>query len=281
MPKELVHKTEFISRKRTELEQQTRAGMKEYGYINPDGKALPQDYLVRVTSLRNEASVISPIQEPLRMKSTSKWDAFIPTSALGNQALQAATGRALLTQAMSRRIWSGSSPLILSLHLQFQAIKDSFMEVTEPVRCLQSMALPSDPSRGQGVQTKKFPAVAMSGGKGIVKAVKGLPLLIPPGPTPFQLNGMLDIGKGIDAFVAKWGGNGDLIIIEWGRLLTFNNVIIQEVSPVIYNMFDPSGNPIKATVDVVFETYEMQTVESLEKAFSKLEWADAQYWHNG
>jgi hypothetical protein len=280
--KELIHTTSFASNTKS-TDMKKRQGISEYGYINPDGKSLPPEYLIRITSMRNKCTVVSPIQEPLKMKSTSKWEPFVPVSALGNQLTQLISGgkRSLITRAQSRRIWTGSSPMQLAINLQFNAVKDPFMEVTEPVRLLQSMALPSDPSKGRGFDVAG--AVSSAAGMNLLEATNKLvdtaPLLIPPGPTPFTVEGMLDMGdagmyEDAEKQTAIAGGlkGGDIIIVEWGRLVTFYNVIIQEVSPTIFNMPGISGDSMKASVDIMFETYEMMTVESLQKAFDKQLW---------
>ena len=280
---ELIHSTSFVDNTKF-TGQPSNQGITEYGYINPDGRALPIDYLMRITSIRNKCTIVSPIQDPIRLRTTSKWDAFVPTSALGNVLAQTITAgrRSLITKASSRRIWMGSSPMQLLLHLQFQAVKDSFMEVTEPIRLLQSMALPSDPSNGKGFDVQGFVNSTMDFNvAGVASALASVPMLIPPGPTPFSAESILNLEgyKTVNDTVEGLKG-GDVLIVEWGRLLTFYNVIIQEVVASPANMIDPSGNPVKASVDVTFETWEMMTVEGLEKVFDKATWAQAQKIHN-
>jgi len=281
--KELIHTTTFNSNLRS-VDQEKNTGIIEYGYINPDGKALPPDYLIKITSIRNNCTIISPIQDSIKMKSTSKWEPFVPTSSLGNILMQTITGgrRSLITKATSRRVWTGSSPMTLSIHLKFQSVKDSFMEVTEPIRLLQSIALPSDPSDGRGFDVNgALKSMKDLNASELREALSTIPLLIPPGPTPFSVRGLVDL-EGFKAIndIVEGADGGDVIMVEWGRLLTFDNVIVQEVTPTIFNMSDPTGNPVKAEVDIVFETYEMMTVQGLEKAFDKATWAKAQKFHN-
>jgi hypothetical protein len=111
----------------------------------------------------------------------------------------------------------------------------------------------------------------------IWKALSTVPLLSPPGPTPFTLEGILNTGsstsgankKVTEMEIREGLKGGDIIIVEWGRLLTFYNVVVKEVTPSIPPVFDKNGDPIKATVNIVFETYEMMTVEALEKTYIK------------
>lgn len=260
----------------------------EYGY-KADGKALPLEYLVKVTSVRNQATVVSPLQDDIMLGVRSFWSPFLPTSLLrtGNIAVQAATGgrRALVTKATSRRIWTGSSPMRLKLKMRFEAVENSLKEVVEPIRLLCAMALPSEPSSGE----ENVPSEAKGLLAGIttelsktaenVATVGGLvPLLRPPGPSPFALQGVLDLRagssmlpsaviEGLSIFDAIRGG--DKIMIELGNFVTFYNVIITEVNNHVPIKFDPNGNPISATISVNFETYEMMTTQDLFNSFRK------------
>ena len=37
----------------------------EYGYISSDGKKIPDEYLVRITSLQNNVTIVAPFQEDI------------------------------------------------------------------------------------------------------------------------------------------------------------------------------------------------------------------------
>jgi len=245
----------------------------EYGYIVADGRKLPPEYLVRITSLRNWCTIIGILQEEVRTRVESRWDPFVPTAMLakGNVLLQAISGgrRSLITKATSRRVWAGSSPMILSLNLKFQAIEDSLNEVVEPCRLLQSIALPSEP--GSAVDWEGLKKDIKAGG--IMKAASKLPALGPPGPSPFTLEGILNTASSLNELtpngIKEGLKGGDKIRVEIGRFLAFDNVIVKEVSVAHHVKPDPSGNPISANVNMIFETYEMMTTESLKEAYNK------------
>jgi len=252
-------------------------GFAEYGYrdISSDGKAIPEEYLVRITSYKHNATIIAPLQEDIVLRVESRWEPFVPTSLLARaniltQAITSST-RSFITQATSRRIWMGSSPMIISLRLRFEAIKDTFAEVVEPSRLLQSIAIPSDPSTnvsdtgeiGKNLKAGKYWDV-----------ISKLPGLKPPGPTPFSWDNLLSGQRSYPTMskseVTSSLHGGDFIMIEVGRFLTFWNVIVRE-SRVNYKVkFDPNGDPISSDVEVVFETYEMPTVEGLQKSYTKV-----------
>jgi len=224
----------------------------EYGY-KPDGKPVPEAYLARITSQRNAASIISPLQEDIMMSVESHWSPFLPTlTANANQFLQLVTGGnvSAITKATTRRIWTGSSPVRLSLRMNFQAVSDPVVEVTEPLRILGSLALPTEIN--------------------YASEKTGLPFLGPPGPSPYKLEGLfrkdiLGMKEGITKMDSLQGG--DKITVEIGQFLTFFNVIVKEVSLTVPIKFDINGNPISAKVSVIFETYEMMTSESFEGSF--------------
>ena len=254
----------------------------EYGYVMPDGDRIPEEYLVRITSYKNNCTVIAPIQEDITLKVESRWEPFIPTSILAsaNLIVQATTAgaRSVITRATTRRMWMGTSPMSLSLRLKFEAIADPFTEVVEQCRLLQAMACPSEPASAQG----DFGGVYDSLKRGQFKeAASKLPGVHPPGPTPFSLAGVLTGQKSYDtmskADVEESAKGGDFIMIELGRFLTFWNVIISTNNVTFKSKFDPNGDPISSEVEVLFETYEMPTVESLKKSYTKFTTSTGSY----
>lgn len=249
------HKANFKANNQTLL-------LSEYGYM-PDGKRVPDAYLVRISSIRSLATVVAPMQEDIMLRVESRWAPFIPTSILSaaNAGVQVVTAghKSLITKASTRRIWQGSSPMVLSLKLKFEAVSDPIREVMEPVRILGSIALPAENN-------------TVSNNASFQAFVNKLPFLGPPGPSPFKITGLLETNKGTKqndiATALDSLQGGDRIMIEFGQCLTFYNVIVREVSPAIPLKFDPDGNFISAVVNVVFETYEMMTAESFSEAFN-------------
>jgi len=225
--------------------------LSEYGYV-ADGKEVPPAYLVKVTSLRNKATIVSPLQEDIMLKVESNWSPLVPSSLLSdaNLLFQAISGSraSVATKAASRRMWVGSTPMRLSLKMRFEAVFDSLTEVLQPLKVLGSLALP----------------VELSVGK------RNVLFLGPPGPSPFKLpTQKTDRGarlKEVESDVNSFQG-GDQILIEVGEFLTFQSVIIREVNLAVPSRFDSSGNPISAEVDLMFETYEMMTAESFRGSF--------------
>jgi hypothetical protein len=251
----------------------------EYGYV-ADGNPTPDEYLVRITSIRNMVSVVGLLQEDITMRVESRWDSFIPTTMLakGNMLLQlvsemkgtAGGPKSLVTKAASRRLWVGSTPMTLSLKLKFEAINDSFKDVVEPCRILQSLALPSEPGRRDVTPAEVSSAYDQ---KGITGVIGLLPTLTPPGPSPFSWEGILTSRKPIDELnitsIIEGSKGGDRIMLQLGKFLRFDDVIVREVSTTYHARMDMFGDPISADIAVVFETYEIPTVQSLEKAYEK------------
>jgi len=237
--------------------------LKNYGYV-ADGKGVPPEYLVRIVSYRNKAVVVGVLQEDISMRVESRWDYILPSSILdpANRAVQLVSGGrwSVITKATSRRLWQGSSPLQLSLNLKFEAVNNPYEEVVQPCKFLQAMALPSNVKISERAGTIIGAKLKSMGGN----------FLSPPGPTPFTTKGLLtkdntrsisDIVKGLES--------GDLIKVDLGRFLSFWNVIVKEVSPVFSTKFSRSGDPISASVNIIFESYEMMTTESLDRSYDK------------
>jgi hypothetical protein len=241
--------------------QETRqpGALVKYGH-SEDGDKVPEAYKVKITSYRNNAKVIGLMQDDIQLKVASSWVPAVPTnaSALGNILVQAITGgsKSLISKTVSRRVWSGTSPIVMSLNLRFEAVNDADREVVEPCRVLQSLALPSEFSGFSENESGEREESLLLG---------------PPGPSPFLLEKYQGDNKTIQDATSWWGEyqGGDLIIVELGGFLTFYNVIVSEVSVQVPPKFTRDNRPIGATVHMTFETYEMPTVESLKSAYSR------------
>lgn len=259
---------------KTVKEKPKPIGLEKFGYV-ADGEGVAPEYLVRITSYRNRCTVVGVLQEDIAMRVESRWDYIVPTAILdlANVAIQAVTSGkwSIITKATSRRIWQGSSPLQISLNLKFNAVEDPYKEVTQPCRLLQAMALPSNIKFEQSWVAARPGTPEAERGK-VKEALRGVAgtFLSPPGPTPFTTKGLFrrDNTRSIDQIVGDLKG-GDIIKIDLGQFLSFWNVIVKEVSPVFHAKFARSGDPVSANVNIVFESYEMMTVETLEKAYDK------------
>jgi hypothetical protein len=208
------------------------------------------------------------MQDKTSFRVTGEWEPFIPNVVQGvlNQVSQMLFKQALISRYTSRRIWKGTSPISITLNLSFNSINDTYNNVVEPVLRLLQMASPSE-------------AGALS---------KYLPVLTPPGPSPFQTDdpsqsstapstgGILgavasDVQKAVNAVnqqpvvqaARNWLNAGDNIYIAIGSYLFFSNVIVKEVQPTFDTAIDINGYPIRSTVSVTFETYEIPTKETL------------------
>lgn len=292
MPTEAeITQSELAGRRLKRKSRRLSYGFKDYGYIYADGEPIPPEYLVRVTSYRNNCTIIAPLQEAISLNVESLWEPIIPTSILRtpNIAIQATSGgtRSAITSSTTRRLWSGTSPISITLRMKFEAVRDPYEEVVEPGRLLQTMAVPSDPAadrRNEGAAIgHAIKGVAGGGlaqmyqfGAAIYKVISDLPALTPPGPSPFVGEGLLngqtnytDKDKNRSDIESSIRG-GDFIMVELGTFLTFWNVIVRE-GGVNYDIkFSREGYPISAQAEIRFETYEMPTKESLEYSYTRI-----------
>ena len=247
----------------------------EYGYISSDGKKIPDEYLVRITSLQNNVTIVAPFQEDISLGVESHWEPVVPAALLRtiNTVAQTATGRSAITSATTRRMWQGTSPISVSLRLKFEAVNDPFVEVVEACRLLQAIAVPSNPSSASSTKNAASNAVKR-GIKGIGKTLSDLPALLPPGPSPFTwdklLAGETNFTDKTRSDIEKSAKGGDFIMIELGTFLTFWKVIVRESNVSYKSRFSPEGYPIAAEAEIVFETYEMPTKEALEYSYTKI-----------
>jgi len=235
------------------------------GY-SPDQDPAPMEYYARITSYRRKAIIIGLLQSSINLSVDSMWEHFIPTqyTELGwaEDIVQIATkgNTSLVNKAAMRRKWKGSTPMELTLVLRFQAIVNARTDVVIPCKELQALALPSEGPAKDSVQSAGDFWYA-------------LPFLSPPGPTPFSTEDILNVNKDSvlnakrDA-ILRGGRGGDLIFITLGNFVSFENVIVKKVMVEYDPRFDSEGQPISATVNIVFDTYEMMTTESLDRAYT-------------
>lgn len=231
-----------------------KSKMKYYGWVgSQDQKPVPAAYKIKVVSTASNVAVIGIMQEKTTFRATSEWGTFIPIGGmqgLTNQLSQLFGGRTLMTKFMSRRIWKGTSPITIALDFNFQSVNNTLTNVVYPAQALLSMALPS-------VSNLKVFG-------------QNLPLLKAPGPSPFHFKQEQEEVKGMGAtarqFLPGLKG-GDIITLSVGNHLFFPSVIVKEVTPTFDTRMDPDGWPISATVNVLFETYEIITKEDLENIF--------------
>lgn len=198
----------------------------------------------------NEVNLI--LQEDVSLGVESFWKSFVnPYSAVSESlstAFQAISGGRLTAfhKVATRRIWTGTTPIKLSLNLKVVAKDDAEKEVVEPVKLLSSLALPRE-------------------------AIAGF--MAPPGPTPFSFSETfkaVGIGGEVQKAAKAWEEKGmvtEEITIQVGLFLIFTNVVVKSVDARFHSKFTPKGYPIAADVNIVFETYQVLTREEFANVF--------------
>ena len=225
------------------------------GYDNDIQGSVPPEYIVVVRSTKWGWVVRGVMKEGFVMGANSKWSPLVPQSLsnLINIGTQVVTGKALASKWATRRIWTGTSPLSLIVNIEFNAVNNEFVEVVRPCLRLEQMALPSVPQTTPGG----------------IAAGNYIPLMSPPGPSPFaEIQGIQAVFGSAGSSVGLGGlftGGGDRIQIKIGKFLDFDNVIISQVGITYANKMTQGGYPIQSLANINFETYEMMTVEELAK----------------
>ena len=224
------------------------------GVLGYQGKDVGEEYIIKIRDtrpwLQNEQeqkgvkskspnappTVIRAIlQEKVEMGTESTWRPMTAASVINTLSREAAAlaGRTFANRWLSRRVWDGTSPLKFTLNLRFEAENDPIREVLLPCRELQRMCLPF-----------------------VGEKVLGEFFLSPPGPLMFNWAGSL----GMEVLP----GGGEIIDIRIGNLLWVRKCVVHEAMISFAKKFDTNGNPLEAFASMKFETYEIQTKESLD-----------------
>jgi hypothetical protein len=113
---------------------------------------IPPEYRITISSDR-AGTVVAKMQESIDMAIESRWEPIYDGTRAGDlgkwaENLAQVAGRSLQLAVTSRRIWRGTTPLQLKVKMIFMADYDANVDVITPIRTLQKMAAPDDPTRG-------------------------------------------------------------------------------------------------------------------------------------
>lgn len=241
------------------------------GMVYGDGDQLDTKYRVSIQSTNLERTITGYLQDRTNLKVLSSWERFVP---FGNDWLSTAmekvvqvTGHSLQNIALSRRMWTGTTPISMSLNLTFEAITDAMAEVVEPCKALLKLASPSRYGTfdWKGALTGAAAGLKTTGGNlgaGIASGIAGSKIsadanangffLAPPGPYPFRESSKF----------------GDTIQINIGEFLMFTPVIIGAAEVDFDTRIDSHGSPISAKARVDFQTYQVLGKQDIDKAFT-------------
>lgn len=178
------------------------------------------NYLVYIKSDRHNCTVVARAPQELSLSLNSEWDTPLAQNGISSVvevAIQEGLNLSKQHQYASAQVWSGSSPIEITLDLEFQAEEDPVREVVQPIINLGKMLLPE-----------------LKGDQG------DLGFFTPPGPKVFNKGRQFE----------------DFITVSLGGFMVFKKVIVLSVNPV-YNVRDMgvSGLPLRATCSVTFRTY--------------------------
>lgn len=245
------------------------------GY-KPDIQAAPLEYYVRITSYATKSIVVGLLQGPISLSASGIWENFISTDVSGpvsNLVELISNYRvSLVTKASLRRKWKLSTPLSMEIVLKFEAVEDPYKEVVEPCKILQSLVLPSEGTNKYMPGQINFNLLKPKTWSEALKVTSLLPCVHPPGPSPYSLEDILNVDSDLislykrDAILSGKRG-GDFITIGFGTFLYFENVILRKAAVQYEPRFDFKGNPISATVALDFESFEVLTKETLDRAY--------------
>lgn len=187
------------------------------------------------SKLEKPHTIYAYLQEKITFTCASNWgnvgQMFEGITDFSSTVSQSFTQHSFESTIASRRKWTGSEPIKITMKLKFEAIDDVENEVLTPCSALQALTLPRN---GLNMMGSSF-------------------FLVPPGPSPFKW--------------FKGQERGDEISINVGNFIFFNSVIVTSVE-VVYDSRMSNLGPIGADVTLQLESYEMLTKKGLSDVYS-------------
>lgn len=202
-----------------------------------------------VDSSRN-GKVIARMPPELEMSIEAEWSSLLNFgfSKIFNFVASEAAGINVRTRFATLQVWGGSSPLEITLPLEFYATKDPETEVLDPILALMAMALPSATNSGKGF-------FLPPGERVLVKFKK-------------TAEGVIE---GITNTNFASANNSDQICIHIGDIAFISDLIVTRVVPK-FNTRDieiNTGEPLRASVDVTFRSLFTLTREEMFRMFQR------------
>jgi hypothetical protein len=254
----------------------------------PDPRFLVTIYQPRleksgVRSAREATSVVAYLPENIQIDTTADYDTPYAEGFIDNgkiSALLQAFQIAPTVQAMSTKFWKGSSPLTLSLPLVFAA-ESSNQDVLAPVMKLKGLCMPRlmDASGNTGILEAPGPRMSINTEEAtkLLQGIKNAGSTVAAVGMSFVSDGTTDKAKQtatevgdskIAAAQQKLANAGSEVAVAANRLVTvegkisvaigrffyLDDVVIENVSEQYDMVLDPSGVPIRVTVNVTLST---------------------------
>lgn len=183
----------------------------------------------------------------------------------------------LTTQALTTQVWQGGGHIQFTLPLIFQAETDAALEVMEPIKQLFSLTLPKDESGGgllsapgPHLDAKRLINNGMSSAwdqaKGAAKSLVNTGLSVVGAEQFKKTEGEAQsLAQATSRAIVNSVKNN--ISLHLGQFMYFPSVVIKDVSPTFDVTLSKDKNPMRATVNVNFETFYIPTSQDLEVMF--------------
>lgn len=223
-----------------------------------DESKFNKNFFAFITSTIHD-NVVARLPEEVPITISSEWEAPIAGAFSGLRGkiadftLRETTGVTLKNQLFTSQIWSGSSPIEMTIPLEFYADRDPLREVLLPIIALSKMALPRYNNTELTDKANRSIQKAIDE-LGITAKNLELKPLTAPGPLIF------------DAETSEV--KSDEITIQLGEFLLFKRVIITNVD-MNFNTRDlvKEGKPLRASCEVTFRTIQSLTGEDFAGMF--------------
>lgn len=241
------------------------------GLVNNNDKVPYKVYVFTDNASRSDREAIyveAFLPEEFSFDIGSEWSAPFAEGTNNNMInmLGQALGTKFTTQGMTALFWSGSGNLDFTLPLVFTA-EDNYNDVQKPIKDLIKLSLPTINSwnffSAPGPSIKGIEAIAAEG-----QRISGI---IDKEIYASTDKSTLDSAKTLTTSALKNFGKADIYnnkIELWiGTFFRLPSVVVKNVNQNYKTILDPSGVPMRVTVEVTFSTHMTPSAQDYENFF--------------
>lgn len=190
-----------------------------------------------------------------------------------NQAMKF-FGASLTSQSMSVQVWQGTACPEFNMTFQLIAETDPVQDILNPIKKLSKLVVPG--VNAAGLLTPPGPRISLkataealgAAASGVLQGASGAIAGLVTQDYAQQVGALQNAGTAVSSSLRGILANPENnVTLHIGRFLRLPSVVIQSVSQTYDTIFDSSGLPLKANIDVTFSTWYVPVKTDIDDIF--------------